>query len=274
MRPFVLRPINGEMYSISSFRNVWKAERRKKEMEKYNTSNLGIAKASRIQLKLSNELYNMNLSRINRDRDDILKTYGYKNIDEYFEKFSKIVIDKKYVNKYKYNDLDVYILSNEIDKEYYDIMINLQKMVTHKLFMRNIMGISFYLPCFKDNRGRQYYGTLLSPTFSKIFRNLYTFTGDVILSRLVESVYYKKIISYAYLIDCSRISMTDVYFKLLLALEIGKNFEKAKDGYMVSTEKIILTGLEKYEKREFVGELDEDMYIEKMYDQMDKLKLG
>ena len=32
-------------------------------------------------------------------------------------------------------------------------------------FRKNIFEKSYYLPCFTDNRDKQYYGTLLSPTF-------------------------------------------------------------------------------------------------------------
>jgi hypothetical protein len=68
-------------------------------------------------------------------------------------------------------------------------------MLLFKILKKNIFDKNFYLPCYADNRGRQYYGTLLSPTFYKIIRHLYELEKKTI-KNLETSIYYNKIMKY------------------------------------------------------------------------------
>jgi hypothetical protein len=84
----------------------------------------------------------------------------------------------------------------EIKNEYIDIMSKFQKILSMIILKKEIFDILIYLPCFADNRERQYYSTLVSPTFYIVFRYLYVFYEEKSFANLEESIFYKKVIDY------------------------------------------------------------------------------
>ena len=128
----------------------------------------------------------MNEEHLNRKKSEILKKIGCENIDEYFKLLKKIVENERYSNKI-FEKETMYKDIIEIKKE---ILSEFQNITTFMVLQKNIFNRLIYLPCFIDNRGRQYFATLVSPTFYKIFRYLYEFYEKKKFKNLENSRYY------------------------------------------------------------------------------------
>src|ERR1017187_5282965 len=226
-------------------------------MENFPVSYDGIVSANQIKLSLSEEIYNINYNYIENEKNKLLKECGCNNIKEYFEKVKRILKDDKYSNallngiekidNFVYKD--IFMLKISVNNEYITIMSNFQKLLSMLLLNKNIMNIGFYLPCFLDNRSRQYYATLLSPTFYKIFRYLYVFYIKKDFCNLENSIFYQKIIVYIYIVKEFNLSEKKYYMLIILLIEIGKFFITAEKSCFVKTEDLIKTGLENYRNK-------------------------
>jgi len=262
--PFII-DLN-KKYSIGSFRNIWKLKRKKKEMEDYNISLGSVIKANSIKFRLSKNLYEINRKILDKEMDDILKYSKCISVRDYFDKLKKISENKNYVRKS--SELSVRL---KLDVEESEKIIKIfQKVISLNMLNRNIFDKDYYLPCFMDNRGRQYYGTLLSPTFYKIFRNMYSFVDEKDFNNLENSKFYKNIMKYKNLVKNFNLSDKESYIALILLIEIGKNFIKVSNDCFVETKDMIEMGISNFYN---TGELDlsDTMYVSKIKNELKKL---
>jgi hypothetical protein len=88
-------------------------------------------------------------------------------VDEYFDKVVELLQNNKKVifGRQQQNKRDEDAFTYTPKTEYHKLMQHFQQFVSFLLLTQDIMDKPFYLPCYMDNRGRQYYGTLISPTF-------------------------------------------------------------------------------------------------------------
>ncbi len=278
--PFEIIEISGTKYSISSFRNVWPAKRKKREMEEIDLPYDSVEKANKIGLELDKGLYNLLAETIENEKTQILKKTNFKNIDEYYSGLRQVLNDKKYTWKLFYNKetmenvnrKETVKLTFDIKKEQIEILRLFQKINNLSLLERDIFGKKLYLPCFMDNRGRIYYSTQISPTYYKIFRYLYKFSQEKEFSNLENSTFYKKIIFYKNTVKKFKLTDFENYILIIFLIEVGKNFiPDDKQNFMVKTEQIILIGLENYEIKNVNLKFDDTMYVLKIYALIDSL---
>jgi len=267
--PFIIS--SNEENCIGSFRNIWKLKRKKKEMENFPISVEGVRKSNSMQLELSSDLYTLNSKTIIIEKLKILNRFGCFNTDNFLQKLKSITEDCKYIKKMEKKD---YISIDEkqyledirikLKKESEEMMKSFQRIIPFIILERSIIGLRYYLPCFMDNRGRQYLGTLLSPTFYKLFRYLYTLVGKKDIVKLKESVYYKKISKYFYLVKEYNLGEEKMYLLIVLFIEIGKHFIENKSNFFVKTEDIIQSGIVNYGYQNKELEFSENLYLNKI----------
>ena len=156
-----------------------------------------------------------------------------------------------------------------------DITISIfQKIISMYTLEKNIFEKDFYLPCFMDNRSRQYYGTLLSPTFNTLFRYFYKFSEEKNFKNLKESIFYSKIMENKKLVEDLNLGEEESYIALVLLIEIGKFYIKTDENYFIKTETIVKAGLDNYlkdEKKEEAIDLEDKIYIKKIKENLLKL---
>jgi hypothetical protein len=87
---------------------------------------------------------------------------------------------------------------------------------------------------------------------------------------LENSKYYNKIIKYIDILDL-KLDKEEYYFALVILIEIGKLFAKTKENCFIETKEFINIGYDKFKKREFKNEIDDDMYLCKMYEVLSNL---
>jgi hypothetical protein len=265
-------------YSIGSFRNIWKLKRKKREMEDYPICINSVIKANSIKLKLNKNIYEINKKILDKEMNSILNKSNCSSVKDYFDKLKRIVDDKEYskalnFGKEIYGEIYVKNLISiriNIKEEYAKIIKNFQKVMTMNMINRNIFNIEYYLPCFIDNRGRQYYGTLLSPTFYKIFRNMYCFVEEKEFVDLEKSTFYKKIIKHKKLVESFNLNDLESYVAIVLLIEIGKNFIEIKNECFIKTEDIIKLGILNINKTKEL-DFEEEMYVNKIRCELIKL---
>lgn len=277
--PFVLINLHSNKYSVGSFRNIWKTKRKKREMSDVVVSYQGIIRANQIKFKISSELYNINKKHIQEEEDNLLLEANCLTISEYFTKIEKIIRDKSYAYKltkgwekiYNTTYKEIFILDVQIRKEYRKIMKDFQKIMTISLLKNKKFDEIFYLPAFVDNRGRQYYGTLISPTFYTIFRFLYSFGEKKSFKNLESSIFYNKIMKYKETIKKFNLNEKNSYMLIVLFIEVGKFFIKGSENFMIKTEDIIEKGITNFEIRNINLEIDDKLYLEKIYYSIENL---
>ena len=150
-------------------------------------------------------------------------------------------------------------------------MREFQKIISMQILEKSTLDKVFYLPCFMDNRGRQYYSTLLSPTFYILFRNLYEFNKKSSFKNLEASEFYKKIMKYKDLVIGFNLTPQKEYVAIVLFIEIGKFFIKNTSEYIIKTDRIITLGIEKYKAKTINLNFDKTLYVEKIFYLLDKL---
>lgn len=265
-KKFLVVQINGVYYVIGSFRNVWLLKRKRKEMKEVWIDYKAVKKSNKMGLILSKELYKMNEEHLNRKKSEILKKIGCENIDEYFKLLKKIVENERYSNKI-FEKETMYKDIIEIKKE---ILSEFQNITTFMVLQKNIFNRLIYLPCFIDNRGRQYFATLVSPTFYKIFRYLYEFYEKKKFKNLENSRYYREIMKYRGYIKEFSLNEEGTYIAIVLFLEVGKFFIKNSKEYIIKTEKIIEYGIDNYKNKTEIDFTDM-LYLQKIYNNLDKI---
>jgi len=268
----------GKKYSIGSFRNIWQLKRKRKEMEEYPICTSSVIKANSIKFVLEESIYKMNKKILDDEINRILIDTKCSSLQEYFDKLKSIIRDKEYVKGLNFENeeyKEIYIkdiikIKVHINEEYTKIMRNFQKIISMNMLNRNIFNKEYYLPCFIDNRGRQYYGTLLSPTFYKIFRNMYSFVDKKEFVDLEKSRFYKEIIKYKKLINNLNLNDIESYIAIVLFMEIGKSLVEAKEECFVKTEDIIKAGIKNlYEENKL--DFEEKIYINKIKKELLKI---
>ena len=255
--------------SIGSFRNIWKLKRKKREMEDFPIDINGIRRNSTMYLELSNDLYKLNREIIMKEKINILKEFGCFNTDDFLFKLRSVTEDCKYIKNLKKSlpeneKLYAENVKIKLKDELETILKNFQKMIPFIILERDIIGRKYYLPCFMDNRGRQYFGTLLSPTFYKLFRYLYVLVKKEKIRELEKSTYYKKISEYFYLVKEYGLENEKSYLITVLFMEIGKHFIENEGNYFVKTEDIIKVGMINYYNQTKELKFDENLYIKKI----------
>lgn len=271
--PYILLPVLNTKLIIGSFRNIIQLKRKKKEMDDFVINYDSVIKSIQICFKLSNFLHRINMGNIIKEKNKLLQECGCENIDEYFEKIMKIMKDRDYCNillKGKeiiehVNYKSLIYLKYELKKEYESIMKNFQKFIGFYNLDRIGLEKDFYLPSFVDNRGRQYYSGLVSPTFYVLYRYLYEFSKKKKFVNLKDSIYYKKIISNKNLVEQLNLNEENSYILLVLYIEVGKFFIKNNDKCFFTLEDIIKCGINNFNNKNKNLEFDDLIYLEKIY---------
>jgi len=254
--PFIIITLFNTNYSISNFRNIAIVKRKKPEMNEFEINLNSIIKANQISYTLSQNLYILNKKNIDLWEKETLEKLRCATTEEYikncvlmFKEGSYGIAEKnKYINK-------------------------LQKMFVFIILKQNIFNKYFYLPCFCDNRGRQYYATMLSPTFSHTIRNLIEFNKQICeFNELTRSEFYIKIIKYKYILNSDyQFDNIKTYVLIILFIEIGKFFTDNNNEYIIKTENIINSGINNYRSKNKKIEYKHLLYIEKIYALIDNL---
>jgi hypothetical protein len=278
-KPFIIQEIHKTKYTIGSFRNIWKVKRKKREMEDFATTYKSTIKANQLALILSSELFKLNKENIENEEKKILKSVGCNNITEYLNELKKIIKDNAYSHKLllgteKIEDIkfnEIFILRKSIKIEYIKIMSKFQKIISILVLNQDLFDKIIYIPCFIDNRNRQYYATLISPTFYKIFRHLYILADKKELYNTKDSIFYNKILQYKNKITRWKLEETKTYLAIVLFIEVGKHFIKSRDEGFVKTEDIIDSGIENYTKKTRNIDFEDLLYIEKIYNTLDNI---
>jgi hypothetical protein len=262
-------------YSIGSFRNIWILKRKRKEMEDFPICIESIIKSNSLKMKINKELYNMNIMIIEEEKKKILDIVECKNVSEYFNKLDALLYDKRYFKNLSYRNecLEKNIMGLKVDlkEEFKKILEYFQKVIPFCILQRDIIYKKHYLPCFIDNRGRQYFGTLISPTFYKMFRYLYSFVEEKEIKNLEESLFYKKIIKYKNLVSNFELNDEKSYLAIVLLIEIGKHFIETKNECFIKTEDIILSGIRNFKEQEKKLKFEETLYVNKIKNELCKL---
>ena len=259
--PFVISVIFEHKYSVSSFRNVWPIKRKKRTMLNVIFDEIGIINSSKNSLTLSGALYKLNIQHILNEKQILLNSVNCGNLQEYFQQLHSILSDKRYISKT--ND-DFFNLESTPKSDHSSIIDIFQKIISFAILERNIFDRPIFLPCFIDNRGRQYFSTLISPTFYKIFRYLYNFSEKKKFKNLETSIFFNKIIKYSYVVNKFNLNTKKSYIAIVLFIEVGKYFNTTTD-YIVSTESIIQRGIYNYESRNLCVNFTDKLYLEKIY---------
>lgn len=261
--------LNGK-YSIGSFRNIWKLKRKKREMQDYPICLKSVIRSNNMKFMLDNVLYEINKNIINKEKNKLLSEVECNNLEEFLIKLKSIVVDSRYNNRNsvnKFNDIITIDLKDNLKK----ILQNYQKIIPFIILNRDIINKCYYLPCFIDNRGRQYFGTLLSPTFYKIFRYLYRFVENKKFEKLEESVYYRTIMTYSDTVSKFNMNKINTYLLIVLFIELGKYFIKSENNHFIKTRDIIQSGISNYLDQKIELNFDDTLYINKIKFEISKL---
>lgn len=244
-------------YLVSTFRNVLELRRKKKEMVYYNNTLTGVEIANNIPFKLDRAIYNENKTYIHQNLQKLLENCESSSIEDYFIKLKKIVQDEKYYAYYRNG-----VRFNFKSKKHWTFQENYQHILNHKLLQHDIFDKIFFLPCFIDNRGRQYYGGALSPTFYNIFRYMYSFAReDTTFKNLETSKFFQKIMKYKELINSQKQDI-NTYTKIILLIEIGKHYIRTGTCY-TPAEDFIKAGLQNVDTTPS-GDIGNIIYINKL----------
>ena len=260
-------------YSIGSFRNIWVLKRKKREMVDFPLCIKSVIKSNTLKLRLDRGLYEINKFVIEKEKILLLEKVGCDNIDNFLIKLKKIVSDEKYFkkkDKILENNLND-IVKIELKSDLRIVLEYYQKILPFIILERNIIGSEYYLPCFMDNRGRQYLGTAISPTFYKIFRYLCSFVNKKNIINLTDSTFYKKIISHYDLVKEFGLNMEKSYIIIVFFIEIGKHFIKTEDSCFVKTDDIIKAGISNYSKENLDLKFSDYLYVNKIINNVKEL---
>jgi hypothetical protein len=279
--PFPFKIDIEKKYSIASFRNIWKVKRKRKEMEDFPVCIKSVIRANNIKFEISKEIYDINKEIIEKEKSNILNKLNCNSLEEYFKNIKVIINDSKYCDEMlkeskimEVKTEEIIKLKISIKKEIKELMDSFQKIIYLKVLEELDFNKKYYLPCFIDNRGRQYYGSIISPTFNKIFRNLYKFFEKKKFEDLEDSKFYKKIMKYEYLIKNLNLNKKNTYIALVLLIEIGKNFIEIDKEHFINTEEFIKEGIKNMKMNTKVLKIEDEMYVRKIKNELSKLING
>lgn len=257
-------------------------------MDDFSITEAGVIKSNNIGLIISSVNYNIISNIVDNEKNRILSLVKCGNIEEYFEKINGLSSDIKELRLlYSEHNMessdddspddvkkDLNTMYREVMNEKTLLMSVYQKLLSIHLLNTVKFDRIIYLPCFMDNRGRQYYGTLISPTFYILYRHLYIFRDVKDFTGLEGSRFYLKIIIHKYLLgDYLHLPHMDdrnSYILLILFFEVGKNFIDKKD-IMYKTSDIIKCGIDNYTKLNRNLDFDDMIYIEKIYNAIENV---
>lgn len=277
--PFIMVDMFTCKYSIGSFRNILKTKVKKREMVDIFIPYDSVIKASQTGLILCSKLYEINKEVIENRKKELLNSVMCADYNEYFTNIKKILKDKHYTYKsfldkkktpYMYHKNTV-SLEKITKNEHIKIMSIFQKIISIEILNKDIFEKIMYLPCFIDNRGRQYYSTLVSPTFYVLFRYLYKFSVKKTFVNLEGSKFYEKISKYAYLVENFNLNSTHAYIALVLFIETGKFFIRNNDDCVIKTENIIKSGIDNYKIKNMSVNFENTLYLKYIYFLLDRL---
>jgi len=260
--PFVMVSIDNKKYCVSSFRNLCLMKRKKAEMKEVNICYKSVLKASQIPFVISEHLYNLNINHIQNRQNDILQKIKCLNFEEYYLKFRNILnFDTSFFlsNKEKYKNH-----KNSIIKHF-------QEVISLSILNKNIFNKTFYLPCYMDNRGRQYYGTTISPTFNVLIRYLFKFDVKKDFVKLEKSTFYKRIMCYKNMVEKFNLNSKNSYILLILFIEAGKHFINTENNWEVKNEEIINLGINNFNTKNLDVKFNDRLYLQKVYYMIEEL---
>jgi len=139
--------------------------------------------------------------------------------------FHDLTYEEKLMDDYYMSSLKQ---KHAVHNEHVKLLEHYSELNTLELLKKCEFNAPFFLPCFMDNRGRQYYGTAISPTFNIIMRSLYEFAYTKHLNdSLYSSNYYKHIMMFEDCIKNYEIGNNKgKYVTIVLFIEVGKFFIK------------------------------------------------
>lgn len=271
---FIIINLVGVWCGVKNLRNIYKIKRKSREMRDVQISHNGLIKANQLKFKLSSKLLDLNKNIICFEKKKLLESVNCIDTREYFIELRKKCEDWKYALKMSYyeeiNFKEKRILIDEMSNEYKDLTKIFQKIILFKIIENNIWDKIFYLPSFQDNRIRQYYSSILSPTFYIIIRYLYVFNDVKKMINLETSIFFKKIIKFKYLVEHFNLNFINSYLLIVLLIEVGKFFLKNKNQHMWKTEEIIDQGLKNYKIKTKI-DFENMLYLNKIYWLIDEL---
>jgi hypothetical protein len=250
-------------------------------MEDFPVCIKSVIRANNIKFEISKEIYDINKEIIEKEKSNILNKLNCNSLEEYFKNIKVIINDSKYCDEMlkeskimEVKTEEIIKLKISIKKEIKELMDSLQKIIYLKVLEELDFNKKYYLPCFIDNRGRQYYGSIISPTFNKIFRNLYKFFEKKKFEDLEDSKFYKKIMKYEDLIKNLNLNKKNTYIALVLLIEIGKNFIEIDKEHFINTEEFIKEGIKNMKMNTKVLKIEDEMYVRKIKNELSKLING
>lgn len=278
--PFELIIISTNRYSVSSYRNIWKTKSKRREMENVSIPYDSIEIANKIGFFWSVELFNINKLLITNEYAQLLKSVHCDNLEMYLTKIKKIVRDSKYTRsiflpKNRVHDVDHISILPPSDEthEKINLMMVFQKLISFEMCLNiKYFHQAFYMPCFMDNRGRQYYNSSFSPTFHVVYRYLIEFIErKEAFINLKTSRYYKDIMKNAELVKKFNLNEEQSYVALVLFIEVGKYFIEDNGEYTFTTKYIIERGIKSYEKLLSNIDFEDLLYVQKIYNLLNAL---
>jgi hypothetical protein len=101
-----------------------------------------------------------------------------------------------------------------------------------------------------------------------MFRHMYVFAETRSFKNLEESAYFTQVIKHRDLLE-SNFDSTKSYVLLVLYMEVGKFFIKAASSCFITTEELILSGVENYKNTNLSLPFEDALYVKKIYAALD-----
>lgn len=209
-RPYDFLFIHGVAYIINGYRDYVIAHRCSRLMVRMYSDYSGIMKASRTPLIIRREVLS-----------------HYENI------YRKMINDESKIDSKS-------IMNNEASN----------KIIMLTSCLNVAPDEIFYLPSFIDNRGRQYYSSILSPTFNKHVRKLIEiYDENDYTESLIKSQYYKEILNHSRCVDKYGLDDLHKYYLINMFIELSKDEIKGSyDKYSFTIDEFIEKGIKIYDK--------------------------
>jgi len=267
-----------KIYGNYSFSACYLSILRVQNKAYYNNSNntipnSGIVAANSVRFVIDKKMCKILTHILTKKLDISLnKNISQNNIEENIRELLKSVTLKKISIKEHYSNAkkEVTTFDKSLIVSLYKDIDNVNKQIENLYEIMLVYTISiiekpFYLIHFKDFRGRQYSKSILSPTYSKILRSIYTYGSysnseiEVIKKSLCNNFFYKKLLSKSSYLKkyYTKNNLID-YILIQYFIELGKiNKSKLLKECFISLKEFIEEGIHIYENP---NELDYDLY--------------